>query len=93
MRNDRIDDEKYIWERLAQEYVSLYKIELNSGKYEILRFSDFTNAIKIVGRSMHKYDNFDIFAEKYVESFIPADAWINLVVLSRSKVKKLSGQL
>ena len=73
MRNDRIDDEKYIWERLAQEYVSLYKIELNSGKYEILRLSDFTNAIKIVGRSMHKYDNFDIFAEKYAESFIPAE--------------------
>lgn len=64
------DDEKSIWEKLAQEYVSLYKIELNSGKYEIIRLVSDTNARKIVGDDMHIFETFDIFAKEYAETFI-----------------------
>lgn len=42
--NDPLTDEKYIIRKLFPEYVSLYRIELNSGKYEILRLAANTNA-------------------------------------------------
>lgn len=35
--NDYPVKEQYVLSRLLPEYVSLYRIELNSGKYEILR--------------------------------------------------------
>lgn len=73
MKNNKHDDERYIWEKLAQEYVSLYKIDLNSGKYEVLRLSDRTNAIKIVGNAGNIFENFDVFAGKYAEAFITPD--------------------
>lgn len=73
MKNNKHDDERYIWEKLAQEYVSLYKIDLNSGKYEVLRLSDSTNAIKIVGNAGNIFENFDVFAGKYAEAFITPD--------------------
>ena len=35
--SEQYEKEKYVVEKLSAEYVSLYRIELNSGKYEILR--------------------------------------------------------
>ena len=36
--------EEYALNKLLPEYVSLYHIDLNSGKYEILRIASNTNA-------------------------------------------------
>ena len=43
------ENKEYILNKLSPEYVSIYLIELNSGRYEILRLSDNTNAKMIVG--------------------------------------------
>ena len=43
------ENKEYILNKLSPEYVSIYRIELNSGRYEILRLSDNTNAKMIVG--------------------------------------------
>ena len=45
--NDYPVKEKYVLSRLLPEYVSLYRIDLNSGKYEILRLDENTNARKL----------------------------------------------
>ena len=45
---DRQTDEEEILKKLFPAYVSLYRIELNSGKYEILRLEANTNARRIV---------------------------------------------
>lgn len=62
--------EDYALRKLFPEYVSLYHIELNSGKYDILRLSENTNARELVGGEMKKFANFDEYTKQYVSSFI-----------------------
>ena len=64
------EEDSIILRKLFPEYVSLYHIELNSGKYEILRLSDNTNAKELVGREMKKFTSFDEYTRQYVSSFI-----------------------
>lgn len=47
--NDYPVKEQYVLSRLLPEYVSLYRIDLNSGKYEILRL-DADNQCQAAGR-------------------------------------------
>ena len=49
-------------------------INLNTGKYEILRLNSNTNAKKIAGEgdSLHIYDTFDEFVKIYADTFISA---------------------
>ena len=63
-------DEKTILEKLLPEYVSLYHIELNSGKYEILRLDGNTNARQLVERNSYPLANFDEYTERYANVFI-----------------------
>lgn len=65
-----LDKEKYVLNKLLPEYVSLYRIELNSGKYEILRLVANTNARQIAEKNPHPFVNFDEYTKKYVDSFI-----------------------
>lgn len=46
-------------QKLLPEYVSLYRIEANSGEYEILRLEGNTNAVELVKESWHPYEDFD----------------------------------
>ena len=50
-QQDMSSEDMYVLKELFTEYVSLYRLELNSGKYEILRLIANTNAKQIVGRS------------------------------------------
>ena len=70
--NKQMEKEKYALDKLSPEYVSLYRIELNSGKYEILRLSANTNAKRLVGSTAtpHMYADFDEFSRQYADSFI-----------------------
>lgn len=63
--------EEYALNKLLPEYVSLYRIELNTGKYEILRLAANTNARVIVEKNQHLFENFDEYTQKYAEAFIP----------------------
>ena len=67
---DILTDERYIIKKLFPEYVSLYRIELNSGKYKILRLAENTNAGKLVGDEHQPFECFDDYAKKYAGSFI-----------------------
>ena len=68
--NDPLTDEKYIIRKLFPEYVSLYRIELNSGKYEILRLAANTNAKKLADKKLEVLDTFDEYSKAYADTFI-----------------------
>ena len=65
--------EEYALNKLLPEYVSLYRIELNSGEYEILRLASNTNARHIAERYSQTCTNFDDYTKKYAETFIPEE--------------------
>ena len=67
---DRQTDEEEILKKLFPAYVSLYRIELNSGKYEILRLEANTNARRIVDQGIHTFATYDDYARKYADTFI-----------------------
>ena len=46
--------EAAVLQKLMPEYVSLYRIEANSGEYEILRLEGNTNAAELVKESWHR---------------------------------------
>lgn len=52
------------------EYVSLYRIEANSGEYEILRLEGNTNAAELVKESWHPYEDFDEYTSQYARRFL-----------------------
>ena len=68
--NDYPVKEQYVLSRLLSEYVSLYRIELNSGKYEILRLDANTNARQLAEKDPHPAENFDEYVRRYADNFI-----------------------
>ena len=67
------ENEEYILNKLSPEYVSIYRIELNSGRYEILRLMANTNAKEIVNHHPQIYESFDIYTKEYSETYILED--------------------
>lgn len=67
---EQLKRRRYVLDKLSPEYVSIYRIELNSGKYQILRLADNTNAKKLVGDNTHVFATFDEYALQYADSFI-----------------------
>ena len=65
--------EEYALNKLLPEYVSLYRIELNSGKYEVLRLAANTNARVIAEKNQQPFENFNEYTKEYAESFIPEE--------------------
>ncbi len=68
--NDYPVKEQYVLNRLLPEYVSLYRIDLNSGEYEILRLDANTNARQLEEKDPHPAENFDEYARRYADNFI-----------------------
>lgn len=66
-------NESDVLDKLSSEYVSMYRIELNSGKYEILRLIADTNARQLVQSNKELYSSFDEFVIEYAKAFIPVD--------------------
>ncbi len=67
---DSLTEEKQGLKKLLPEYVSLYRIELNSGKYETLRLIGNTNARQLAEQSGMVCSTFDEYTEHYAENFI-----------------------
>ena len=61
--------EEYALNKLLPEYVSLYHIDLNSGKYEILRIASNTNA-RLIAEQVQSIPAFDEYTQQYAEAFI-----------------------
>ena len=70
--NHSLSKETHVLKKLLPEYVSLYRIELNSGRYDILRLASNTNARHIAEISPN-YDSFDEYTKLYADSFIPEE--------------------
>ena len=70
-KQDILSEDMYVLKKLFPEYVSLYRLELNSGKYEILRLAENTNAKGLVGDEQRIFSDYDEFARQYAEAFIP----------------------
>ena len=60
----RLTDEQDILTKLFPTYVSLYRIELISGRYEILRLDANTNARHIADQGLHTFATYDDYARK-----------------------------
>lgn len=71
IQQDMSSEDMYVLKKLFTEYVSLYRLELNSGKYEILRLIENTNAKQIVGEEYRIFADYDEFTRLYAETFIP----------------------
>ena len=69
-KTDTLLDDNYMIRQLLPDYVSLYSLELNSGKYEILRLAGNTNATEIADNPAYKGLNFDEYAREYAKNFI-----------------------
>lgn len=69
-KKEPVESEQYILNRLSTEYVSIYRIDLNTGRYTILRLLNGTNAKKIVGDDYRVYDTFDEYSRYYADNFI-----------------------
>ena len=61
--------ESHVLKKLLPEYVSLYRIELNSGEYDILRLASNTNA-RYIAENSSNFKCFDEYARQYADSFI-----------------------
>ena len=70
-QQDMSSEDMYVLKKLFTEYVSLYRLELNSGKYEILRLVENTNAKQLVGEEHTIFADYDEFTRRYAETFIP----------------------
>lgn len=67
---ESVSAEAAVLQKLLPEYVSLYRIEANSGEYEILRLEGNTNAVELVKESWHPYEDFDEYTSQYARRFI-----------------------
>lgn len=70
-QQDMSSEDIYVLKKLFTEYVSLYRLELNSGKYEILRLVENTNAKQLVGEEHTIFADYDEFTRRYTDAFVP----------------------
>lgn len=70
-QQDMSSEDMYVLKELFTEYVSLYRLELNSGKYEILRLVENTNAKQLVGEEHTIFADYDEFTRRYADAFVP----------------------
>lgn len=70
-QQDMSSEDMYVLKKLFAEYVSLYRLELNSGKYEILRLVENTNAKQLVGEEHTIFADYDEFTRRYADAFVP----------------------
>ena len=69
-KSDPLAEERQVLGKLLPEYVSLYRIDLNSGKYEILRLAENTNARQLADQAGILFPNYDEYARYYADAFI-----------------------
>ena len=70
-QQDMSSEDIYVLKKLFTEYVSLYRLEVNSGKYEILRLVENTNAKQLVGEEHTIFADYDEFTRRYADAFVP----------------------
>lgn len=70
-QQDMSSEDIYVLKKLFTEYVSLYRLELNSGKYEILRLVENTNAKQLVGEEHTIFADYDEYTRRYADAFVP----------------------
>ena len=70
-QQDMSSEDIYVLKKLFTEYVSLYRLELNCGKYEILRLVENTNAKQLVGEEHTIFADYDEFTRRYADAFVP----------------------
>lgn len=76
-KNEQLEDsltklkkEKYVLDKLCEDFTAVYNIELNSGRFDILKLGENTNAIEIIGGDLDRYQNFDEYAAEYAKRYI-----------------------
>lgn len=63
-------NEGYIIRKLSPEFVSLFRIDLNSGAFDILRMADGTGGKYVIDNAPHPFDNYDELCIQYADTFV-----------------------
>ena len=63
-------NEGYIIRKLSPEFVSLFRIDLNSGAFDILRMADGAGAKHVIDNAPHPFDNYDELCIQYADTFV-----------------------
>ena len=66
----KIKKEKYVLDKLCVDFTAVYNIELNSGRFDILKLGENTNAKEIIGGDLDRYQNFDEYTAEYAKRYI-----------------------
>lgn len=69
----QLEYSKYIMDKLSMDFTAVYVVDLNSGKYEILKLAQNTNALKMLNETQKPYETFHDYVAQYAKEYVPED--------------------
>lgn len=64
---------KYIMDKLSIDFTAVYVVDLNSGRYETLKLTQNTNALKMLNEKQKPYEMFHDYVAQYAKEYVPED--------------------
>lgn len=69
----QLEQGKHIMDKLSMDFTAVYIVDLNSGKYEILKLAQNTNALKMLNETQKPYETFHDYVAQYAKEYVPED--------------------
>ena len=69
----QLEQGKHIMDKLSMDFTAVYVVDLNSGKYEILKLAQNTNALKMLNETQKPYETFHDYVAQYAKEYVPED--------------------
>lgn len=69
----QLEQGKHIMDKLSMDFTAVYVVDLNSGKYETLKLTQNTNALKMLNETQKPYETFHDYVTQYAKEYVPED--------------------
>lgn len=69
----QLEQGKHIMDKLSMDFTAVYVVDLNSGKYETLKLTQNTNALKMLNETQKPYETFHDYVAQYAKEYVPED--------------------
>ena len=69
----QLEQGKHIMDKLSMDFTAVYVVDLNSGKYETLKLTQNTNALKMSNETQKPYETFHDYVAQYAKEYVPED--------------------
>lgn len=69
----QLEQGKHIMDKLSMDFTAVYIVDLNSGKYETLKLTQNTNALKMLNETQKPYETFHDYVAQYAKEYVPED--------------------